>query len=80
MVNLGTEFIVNEVGCFTPDLKTTDILTVGEIGYIVTNLKDIHQVRVGDTLTEEKNPLSSLPGYRQIQPMVYASIFPYGYG
>jgi GTP-binding protein LepA len=76
LVNLGTEFIVNEVGCFTPDLKTTDILTVGEIGYIVTNLKDIHQVRVGDTLTEEKNPLSSLPGYRQIQPMVYASIFP----
>jgi GTP-binding protein LepA len=76
LVNLGTAFAVNEVGYFTPDLKATEILSAGEIGYIVTNLKDIHQVRVGDTLTDEKNPLPSLPGYRQIQPMVYASIFP----
>jgi len=77
LVNLGTEFIVNEVGYFTPDLKENEVLSAGEIGYIVTNLKDIHQVAVGETIVDVGNRhTTSLPGYKKIKPMVFASIFP----
>lgn len=73
---IGNEkFEALEVGIFTPDLVKTDQITAGEIGYVVTNLKDIHNVRVGDTITEE-NLSEALPGYKQVKPMVYASIFP----
>lgn len=69
------EFEVKEVGFFAPELKKKEKLSTGEIGYIVTNLKDIHKVRVGDTIAglETKN---SLPGYREVKPMVFASFFP----
>ncbi len=67
-------FEVAEVGIFTPDLLKKDELKVGEIGYAVTNLKDIHLVRVGDSITTES--ALPLPGYKKIKPMVYASIFP----
>jgi len=69
-------FEVNEVGHFNPGLVKTDSISGGEIGYVVTNLKDIHQVRVGDTITEEKNSTVFLPGYKKVKSMVYASIFP----
>lgn len=73
---IGQEkFEAIEVGIFTPDLVKVDAIGKGEIGYIVTNLKDIHNVRVGDTITEE-NLSEPLPGYKQVKPMVYASIFP----
>ncbi|MGB9883264.1 MAG: translation elongation factor 4 [Microgenomates group bacterium] len=77
LVNLGTEFIVNEVGYFTPDLKESESLQAGEIGYIITNLKDIHQVAVGDTVvfSGDKNA-QALEGYKKVKPMVFASIFP----
>lgn len=65
-----------DVGYFMPDLLSTEILRSGEIGYIATNLKDIHQVRVGDTLIDPKGTSESLPGYRKIKPIVFASIFP----
>lgn len=67
-------FEAQEVGIFTPDLKPTDSLRPGEIGYVITNLKDIHQVSVGDTISDQKytTPLS---GYKKVKPMVYASIF-----
>lgn len=75
--HLGTEFEVNEVGYFSPDLKALSSLDSGQIGYVVTNLKDIHQVAVGDTIIGVKSPESlSMPGYKRIKPMVYASIFP----
>ena len=67
-------FVVNEVGYFLPDLQPTNNLQPGEIGYIVTNLKDIHKVRVGDTISGYKDN-TALPGYKQVKPMVYASIF-----
>ena len=73
-VNLGFE--VQEVGTFNPNLNIKENLASGEIGYVVTNLKDIHQVRVGDTLTEEKTTETLLQGYKQVRSMVYASIFP----
>ncbi|OGK49647.1 hypothetical protein A3A55_02665 [Candidatus Roizmanbacteria bacterium RIFCSPLOWO2_01_FULL_40_14] len=64
-----------EVGTFSPDLKSKDSLQSGEIGYIITNLKDIHDVRVGDTVSDQKLG-DPLPGYRKVKPMVFASLFP----
>lgn len=65
-----------EVGIFKPALVPTQTLGAGEIGYIVTNLKDIHQVQVGDTITLASSPSQALPGYRKVQPMVFSSMFP----
>lgn len=65
-----------EVGIFKPALVATQTLGAGEIGYIVTNLKDIHQVQVGDTITLASSPSQALPGYRKVQPMVFSSMFP----
>lgn len=70
------QFETPEVGMFTPDLIKTQSLNAGEIGYIVTNLKDIHEVRVGDTVALVKDDTGALPGYKQVKSMVYASIFP----
>ena len=70
------EFEASEVGIFTPDLKQKDALTAGEIGYIVTNLKDIHQVQVGDTIQAASLSLPPLAGYKRVKPMVFASMFP----
>jgi GTP-binding protein LepA len=68
-------FEVNEVGVFTPDLLARDFLANGAIGYIVTNLKDIHQVAVGDTVIDDKGISLPLPGYKRVKPMVFASVF-----
>jgi len=77
LANLGTEFSINEVGYFSPDLKPSERLANGEIGYVVTNLKDIHQVAVGDTIVDVWTGRDlSLQGYKKIKPMVFASIFP----
>jgi len=72
---MRTDFKIEEVGIFTPDLKEKESLQSGEIGYVVTNLKDIHQVRVGDTLVTEKSTAPPLPGYKKVKPMVFASMF-----
>lgn len=69
-----SSFEATEVGIFTPDLVQQQSLTPGEIGYIVTNLKDIHTVRVGDTITDQS--FDALPGYKKVKPVVYASMFP----
>jgi GTP-binding protein LepA len=65
-----------EVGCFKPQLTSTGVLEEGEIGYIVTGLKSVRDAKVGDTITALANPAThSLPGYKQIKPFVFASIF-----
>ena len=70
-------FEVKEVGTFSPELQPKDSLEEGEIGYIVTNFKDIHIVQVGDTIAENtKTESTPLPGYKKVRPMVYASVFP----
>lgn len=73
-----TEFVVDEVGYFNPDLRPHQKLAVGEIGYLVTRLKNIRQVKVGDTILDQKVNDSRLviKGYRQVKPMVFASVFP----
>ncbi|MDO8497641.1 MAG: translation elongation factor 4, partial [bacterium] len=75
-LSVGMEtFEIPEVGKFTPELMPTDTLGAGDIGYIVTNLKDIHEVHVGDTIVDEKRTSSPLPGYKKVKSMVYASLF-----
>ncbi|MEK7218301.1 MAG: translation elongation factor 4, partial [Patescibacteria group bacterium] len=70
-----TAFEVLDVGHFAPKYVSDDSLSVGQIGYIVTGLKDVNQVRVGDTiaLSSESN---ALPGYKHVQPMVFAGLYP----
>ncbi len=65
-----------EVGVFSLKMEAKEELGAGEIGYVVTNLKDIHKVRVGDTVIDQKDASIALSGYKKVKPMVYASIFP----
>ncbi len=73
----GIELTPEEVGYLTPlPAKSNQIIT-GEVGYVVTGLKDIHLIQIGDTLTEKFNPTSkSLPGYRPTKPFVFAGLYP----
>jgi GTP-binding protein LepA len=73
----GTRFETEEVGFFSPTMKAADTLGAGEVGYIVTGLKDVAKLRVGDTLTTQARPASEpLPGYKDVKPMVFAALFP----
>jgi GTP-binding protein LepA len=73
----GTRFETEEVGFFSPTMKAADTLGAGEVGYIVTGLKDVAKLRVGDTLTTQARPASKpLPGYKDVKPMVFAALFP----
>jgi len=66
-----------EIGVFAPAMKATKMLAAGEVGYIATGLKTIHECRVGDTFTHTKNPTSDpLPGYQPAKPMVFAGVYP----
>lgn len=66
-----------EVGHLSPDMKSDPVLSSGEIGYIVTNLKSTREAKVGDTVTLNSKPTNQpLPGYKDVQPFVYAGIFP----
>lgn len=72
----GEKFLALEVGVFKPDEQPRDSLNAGEIGYIVTGVKQPGIASVGDTITMEKNSLSALPGYENPRPVVWASIYP----
>lgn len=71
------ELEVLEAGIFSPTMKSTDILTSGSVGYIITGVKTIHDTRVGDTITSVKNPaLFPLAGFKPAQSMVFAGVYP----
>jgi GTP-binding protein LepA len=73
----GTRFDVEELGFFSPGMRAAKHLSAGEVGYIVTGLKDVSQLRVGDTLTLGKNGAAEpLPGYKDVKPMVFSGLFP----
>lgn len=77
LVNAGTEILVEEVGARHPKEVALSNLSVGEVGYLVTGLKDVSQVRVGDTITSRVDGVTEpLPGYREAKPMVYTGLFP----
>jgi GTP-binding protein LepA len=73
----GTRFEAEEVGFFSPTMKAAETLGAGEVGYVITGLKDVSRLRVGDTLTSERNAAAKpLPGYKDVKPMVFAGLFP----
>ncbi|MHB1344774.1 MAG: translation elongation factor 4 [Thermoleophilia bacterium] len=68
---------VEEVGIFSPDMLKTDLLQAGEVGYVITGMKEVAHLRVGDTLTHANRPAAGpLPGYREAVPMVFCGLFP----
>jgi GTP-binding protein LepA len=74
---LGTVFEAEELGFFSPRMTPVESLSAGEVGYVVTGLKDVARLRVGDTLTANVQPASQpLPGYKDVKPMVFAGLFP----
>ena len=73
---LGTRFEAEELGFFSPTMSPTARLEAGEVGYVITGLKDVSKLRVGDTLTSEARPAAApLPGYKDVKPMVFAGLF-----
>jgi GTP-binding protein LepA len=73
----GTQFEAEEIGAMAPARRPLDSLSAGEVGYVVTGLKDVSRLRAGDTLTARRKPASEpLPGYQDVKPMVFAGIFP----
>ncbi|MEK7536049.1 MAG: translation elongation factor 4 [Patescibacteria group bacterium] len=75
-VSSGKEFGAIEVGVFKPDELITGKLESGEIGYVVTGLKEPGVARIGDTVTSVKSPAVSLPGFGKPDPVVWASVYP----
>jgi GTP-binding protein LepA len=73
----GTEFEAEELGFLSPSMVSTPTLSAGEVGYLITGLKDVSTLRVGDTLTSRRNRAGEpLPGYKDVKPMVFAGLFP----
>ncbi|MFL5930234.1 MAG: translation elongation factor 4 [Gaiellaceae bacterium] len=73
----GTRFEAEELGFFAPTMTPAGTLAAGEVGYVVTGLKDVSRLRVGDTLTVEARPADGpLPGYKDVKPMVFSGLFP----
>jgi GTP-binding protein LepA len=74
---LGTAFEAEELGFMSPARVPVAVLEAGEVGYVVTGLKDVSRLRVGDTLTLRRRPAAGpLPGYKDVKPMVFAGLFP----
>ncbi len=73
----GTEADIDEVGFFAPAMTPAAGMTAGEVGYIITGIKDVARLRVGDTLTARERPAPEpLPGYREVKPVVFCGLFP----
>jgi GTP-binding protein LepA len=87
----GTEADIDDIGFFSPQMMPTDQLAAGEVGYLITGLKDVTLLRVGDTLTtrtrtsgpgsqgssaHQPEATEALPGYREVKPMVFCGLFP----
>lgn len=74
---LGTRVEIEEVGIFSPNMMPTEKLSAGEVGYIITGIKTVRDLRVGDTLTGAgRQAAAALPGYREAKPMVFCGLFP----
>jgi len=77
MMGTGLAFEVQEVGIFTPKALVVPELAAGEVGYVIAGIKDLHATKIGDTMTEAERPAArALPGFLDVKPMVFASLFP----
>jgi len=73
----GTRAEIDDIGFFTPEMTAAKGMDAGEVGYVITGIKDVSQLRVGDTLTSRERPAAeALPGYREVRPMVFCGLFP----
>jgi GTP-binding protein LepA len=73
----GTEAEIDEIGFFSPQMRPVEGFGAGDVGYVISGLKDVSKLRVGDTLTSKRNPAAdALPGYREVQPMVFSGLYP----
>lgn len=73
----GAEYVVDKIGYFTPKMVETNELNTGEIGFIITGMKTIHDCRVGDTIADARiNTIEALPGFKPSIPVVFSSFFP----
>jgi GTP-binding protein LepA len=77
MVNTGKEFEVAEVGHFRPGRVAQDVLSLGEVGYVLANIKTVSDLKIGDTITTKHNGATeSVAGYKEVKPMVFSGIYP----
>ena len=77
MLATGNDYEVKEVGVFTPRQTPRQKLIAGDVGYIIANVKSTAEVKIGDTITESRQPVKeALPGFKEIHPMVFAGIYP----
>ena len=77
MMRNGTTTQAKEVGIFTPHMQETEALNAGEVGYVVTHLKTLTDIKIGDTITLCQRPAPEpLPGYKEIKPMVFSGLYP----
>ncbi|HEX5821257.1 MAG TPA: translation elongation factor 4 [Solirubrobacterales bacterium] len=73
----GTQADIDDIGFFRPKMTPVGGMSAGEVGYVITGIKDVTKLRVGDTLTSRERPASdALPGYREVRPMVFCGLFP----
>jgi GTP-binding protein LepA len=77
LFSTGKEFEVTEVGAQTPKMTKLPILKAGDVGYIAASIKDVRDIRVGDTITLKSNPTKeAIPGFKTAKPMVFAGLYP----
>lgn len=76
LLHFGKTYEVKEVGSFNPKPYVRDVLTVGETGYMTANIKSPKETKIGDTITDARNPSPVLPGFKEIHPMVFSGIYP----
>ncbi|MSP58528.1 MAG: elongation factor 4 [Flavobacteriaceae bacterium] len=76
-MNSGSEYFADEVGVLKLDLSPRPIVSAGDVGYIISGIKDAKEVKVGDTLTDKVNPATvAIDGFKNVKPMVFAGIYP----
>jgi len=77
LFNNNRECEIKEVGCFAPSMTANDVLSAGSVGYIIPNIKSSSDTKIGDTITDVKEPCKkALPGFKEIHPMVFSGIYP----
>jgi GTP-binding protein LepA len=77
LMSTGEKSEVKEVGIFTPKMVKTGVLEAGDVGYVVSSIKDPSEIKIGDTLTLARQPAQTmLPGYKEVRPMVFCGLYP----
>ncbi len=77
LMSNGKSYEVQQVGIFAPDMRPTDELTAGQVGFITASIKRVADAKVGETITEQARPTAvAFPGYRDAKPMVFAGLYP----